>query len=351
MDISYFMLISLAAVARTMVGENASVPALYVFGDSLVDSGNNDYWYTTIKANFPHNGVDFPGGTPTGRWSNGYNTIDFLAAMLGFKSAPPPFLSPVKDTSQGANFASGGSGILDTTGPTTIPLRTQIKFFRSVAQNLRQQMGSQQASLHLSKSLFLISPGSNDMAAYYSGAIGPPNEKRKQLYINTLIRKLENHLKHLYHLGARKFWIQGLYCIGCSPSARTKTPSGRCSKDANDMAKRFNAAVTQLLDHLSSTLVGMKYSHANVFNMMSAVLANPNAFGMKEVRSACCGGGMDNAQLHCTPTAYLCPNRKEYLFWDFVHPTQAMYNLVALQSFHGSQTFATPINLMQLAQT
>ncbi|XP_073111330.1 GDSL esterase/lipase At5g55050-like [Elaeis guineensis] len=348
MDINYFILISLAAMA--CIGESASVPALYVFGDSLVDNGNNNYWSTVLKANYPHNGVDFPGGTPTGRWSNGYNTIDFLAAMLGFKSAPPPFLSPVKDTSQGANFASGGSGILDTTGPTTIPLSTQIKFFQSFAQNLTQQMGSQQASLHLSTSLFLISPGSNDMAAYYAGAAGPPNEITKQRYINTLIQTLENHLRNLYQLGARKFWIQGLYCIGCAPVARIISPLRGCLEDGNDLAKRFNTAVTQLLDRLNSTLVGMKYSHANVFNMMSAVLANPNAFGMKEVRSACCGGGINNAMLPCTPIAILCPNRNEYLFWDFVHLTQATYNLVALQSFNGSQNVATPINLMQLAQ-
>ncbi|XP_038971640.1 GDSL esterase/lipase At5g55050-like [Phoenix dactylifera] len=338
-------------MACNMVGESASVPALYVFGDSLVDNGNNNYWTTTAKANFPHNGVDFPGGTPTGRWSNGYNTIDFLASMLGFDSAPQPYLSPVKNTTQGANFASGGSGILDTTGPTTIPLSTQINFFQSVAQNLMQQMGSQQATLHLSKSLFLISPGSNDMVAYYMGGSGPPSEITKQLLINSLVQELETHLRNLYQLGARKFWMQGLFCIGCVPSSRIINPAGGCVEDGNDLARRFNAAVTQLMDRLSSTLAGMKYSHANVFSMMSAVLANPSAFGMKEVRSACCGGGINNAQLPCTPTASMCPDRNEYLFWDFVHPTQATYNLVALQSFNGSQNFATPINLMQLAQS
>lgn len=37
------------------------VPAIYVFGDSLADVGNNNYLkISLIKANFPHNGVDFP---------------------------------------------------------------------------------------------------------------------------------------------------------------------------------------------------------------------------------------------------------------------------------------------------
>ena len=57
------------------------VPAIYVFGDSLADVGNNNYLPNaamTSKANFPHNGIDFPGGIPTGRFSNGYNGIDYL---------------------------------------------------------------------------------------------------------------------------------------------------------------------------------------------------------------------------------------------------------------------------------
>ena len=55
------------------------VPAIYVFGDSTADVGNNNYLPgNDAKANFPHNGIDFPHSRPTGRFSNGYNGIDFL---------------------------------------------------------------------------------------------------------------------------------------------------------------------------------------------------------------------------------------------------------------------------------
>ena len=57
----------------------AKVPAVYVFGDSTADVGNNDYLPWSIpRADFPHNGVDFPGGRPTGRFSNGLIGADFL---------------------------------------------------------------------------------------------------------------------------------------------------------------------------------------------------------------------------------------------------------------------------------
>jgi phospholipase/lecithinase/hemolysin len=58
----------------------SSVPAVYVFGDSLADVGNNDYLVTVLKADFSHNGMDYPGGKATGRFSNGKNSADFIGA-------------------------------------------------------------------------------------------------------------------------------------------------------------------------------------------------------------------------------------------------------------------------------
>ena len=53
--------------------------AVFVFGDSLADVGNNNYLQLSLaKADFQHNGIDFPTGKPTGRFSNGKNAADFL---------------------------------------------------------------------------------------------------------------------------------------------------------------------------------------------------------------------------------------------------------------------------------
>jgi len=68
----------LAAAATAAAG----VPAIYVLGDSLADVGNNNHLPTILRADFPHNGVDFPGGKATGRFSNGKNSVDFLGAYL-----------------------------------------------------------------------------------------------------------------------------------------------------------------------------------------------------------------------------------------------------------------------------
>ncbi|XP_048554108.1 uncharacterized protein LOC125535101 [Triticum urartu] len=60
------------------------VPAVYVFGNSTLDVGNNNYLpgKNVPRANMPYHGIDMPGsGKPTGRFSNGYNTADFVGLL------------------------------------------------------------------------------------------------------------------------------------------------------------------------------------------------------------------------------------------------------------------------------
>lgn len=53
------------------------VPAYFVFGDSLVDVGNNNYLPLAAHANFPPYGETFF-RKPTGRFSDGRNVGDFI---------------------------------------------------------------------------------------------------------------------------------------------------------------------------------------------------------------------------------------------------------------------------------
>ena len=59
--------------------EAQMVPALYVFGDSLVDVGNNNYLRLSVaRADHPYYGIDFPSHKPNGRFCNGKNAADFI---------------------------------------------------------------------------------------------------------------------------------------------------------------------------------------------------------------------------------------------------------------------------------
>lgn len=55
--------------------------ALYVFGDSTIDPGNNNFLATVVKSDFPPYGRDFPNGRPTGRFTNGRLVTDQLCKV------------------------------------------------------------------------------------------------------------------------------------------------------------------------------------------------------------------------------------------------------------------------------
>lgn len=53
------------------------VPCYFIFGDSLVDCGNNNDLETAAKANYEPYGMDFPTGV-NGRFTNGLNVADLI---------------------------------------------------------------------------------------------------------------------------------------------------------------------------------------------------------------------------------------------------------------------------------
>lgn len=58
-------------------GDGGIVPAMFIFGDSLIDNGNNNNLFSFAKANYLPYGIDF-NNNPTGRFSNGYTIVDSI---------------------------------------------------------------------------------------------------------------------------------------------------------------------------------------------------------------------------------------------------------------------------------
>jgi phospholipase/lecithinase/hemolysin len=117
----------LAVAAMATAAAKASVPCMYVFGDSLVDNGNNNNMLSLARANYRPYGVDFHEGPP-GRFTNGRTMVDFLSEMLGIR---PPLLPPYAtaapaDLPRGVNFASGASGIRPETGNNLVSSQYHI---------------------------------------------------------------------------------------------------------------------------------------------------------------------------------------------------------------------------------
>ena len=77
----FFILCFLCFMVKGEVLNNR-ISAFYVFGDSTVDAGNNNYIITAFKSNFPPYGRDFPNHVPTGRFTNGKLATDYIGNLF-----------------------------------------------------------------------------------------------------------------------------------------------------------------------------------------------------------------------------------------------------------------------------
>lgn len=71
----------LVSILIPLANAKPQVPCYFIFGDSLVDNGNNNDLETSAKTNHVPYGIDFPDG-PTGRFSNGRTMADFLGMIF-----------------------------------------------------------------------------------------------------------------------------------------------------------------------------------------------------------------------------------------------------------------------------
>lgn len=71
---------AVGSLKQYFVNGESKVPCYFIFGDSLVDSGNNNNLATNAKVNYPPYGIDFPEG-PTGRFCNGRTTADVIGKI------------------------------------------------------------------------------------------------------------------------------------------------------------------------------------------------------------------------------------------------------------------------------
>ncbi|XP_078448186.1 GDSL esterase/lipase At5g55050-like [Wolffia australiana] len=347
----FLALVFFFATITEIGAKRTAVPAIFVFGDSTVDVGNNNFLPgDQSKANFPHNGIDFPGGTPTGRFSNGYNGVDYLAKKLRFRMSPQAYLSITQDASlyHGVNFASGGSGILDATSRNlSISLNAQIDDYRKISTRMKNRHGTEAANRFLAESLFVFSTGNNDLLGYFART-GLQNATEQELFIGLLGSQFQAQLQTLYSLGARKFVVFGSSKLGCVPILRRNVPTSGCIEEMNELSQKFNGANLAVLRSLSSSLTDFSYSFINVYDVVTAIEANPQRYGFTILDSACCGSGRLNADAGCRQNSTYCGERDQFFFWDRLHPTQAASRLIARAAYNGRK-YTTPITVRKLA--
>ncbi|CAL5201519.1 unnamed protein product [Lathyrus oleraceus] len=338
-------LISLQFSLANCYSTKGLVPALYVFGDSTVDAGNNNNLNTVAKANnFPY-GIDF-NNCSTGRFSNGKTFADLIAIKLGLPM-PPPYIG-VSTTERyqitsGMNYASGSCGILNSTrNGECLSLEKQVEYFTSTVMNdLPRNLQSKTKLRHyLSKSIFLLSTGSNDyILNYFKQKMGKNKMTNPEEFANYLIDQLGSNIKKIYDLGGRKFVIIGLGPIGCIPGFITKKRhTQECNEVINQVVNLFTNKLPRKLQELKlkAKLSGSLFTILDSFKLFRKIQNSPENFGLTNIWDSCVGEGGNP-----------CENRKEYYFYDFAHSTEAVNEIFANKCF-GGRHICFPMNIEKL---
>ncbi|KAJ8549409.1 hypothetical protein K7X08_033116 [Anisodus acutangulus] len=317
----YVTIITSIFLVLNLVEGAPQVPCYFIFGDSLLDNGNNNDLNTAARANYLPYGVDFPSG-PTGRFSNGRNMADFLAEHLGFDHYIPPFASATGyEILQGVNYASGSAGIRNDTGSHLgyrIYLGKQLENHKVTISGIAELLGSTTtAKTHLNKCLYIVGMGSND---YINNFLMPDIYPTSQLYTPSqyatlLIEQYSQQLKDLYEDGARKIALFGLSQIGCIPDQLKKHSTLLCVDSTNKAVQLFNQHLKTLVDDLNTNLPDAQFIYINMYDISSAI-------ALTLLNSPCCQVSKTMPEGQCIPRKAPCFLRAAHFFYDNFHPTE-----------------------------
>lgn len=339
-----------------LVKGEQQVPCLFIMGDSLFDNGNNNNLFTTAKANYPPYGIDFPDG-PTGRFTNGKNTADFIADLLGFDKYIEPFAT-VKGVEmfRGVNYASGAAGIRDESGihlGDRISLNRQLRNHKKTISHMSTLLENNMTLTkeYLSKCIYIVGMGNNDyinnylMPQFYPSSLLYKPEK----YATILAQQYVKQLKTLYSYGARKVAVFGLGSVGCIPAELDLygTKDSPCVDSINSAVLKFVDKLKPMIDNFNSNLPNANFIYINI---TSIAIGDPAAIGITNLADPCCEISSFIAKGQCSYEGSACNDRASHYFWDGFHPTEVPNKVTAERAYTALlPTDAYPFDISHLA--
>lgn len=308
-SISFRRLVAAAATAAALV---ATAPAqagpfsdLFIFGDSLSDSGNIATVFTVNGLPFspPPPSADYVPGAPylsSGVFSNGPVWATSFAASLGV-SAAPSLLG-------GTNYAYGGA----RTGVDGAPVLGGVPF--SLKTQVNQFLGTYGSAP--GDALYVVAGGSNDLRDA-AAALATAGSAAQRIAIvaaasSNFATDMGGIVDQLQTAGAQNIVVWNLPDFGLTPAAAAL---GRPAKRVSTrLATRMNDA---LADRLQGEAGVIEF---DTFGLLRGIVAGAPANGFLNVDDACgfAGNGCDPASA---------------LFWDGIHPTAYAHSVLANQMF------------------
>ncbi|KAI3796736.1 hypothetical protein L1987_39418 [Smallanthus sonchifolius] len=345
----FLVIATLMQFETVIVNGQPQVPFYFIFGDSLVDNGNNNRLSTAAKANYHPYGIDFPQGL-TGRFTNGLTVADIIGQLLGFSDFIPPYANTTnQDITRGVNYGSGAAGIRDETGSNLggrISLNRQlVNHATIVSRLLLLQRNITFTNEYKKKCIYIVNMGSNDYINNYFMPNDYPTSRiyTPDQYAVVLIQKYSLQLRTLYRLGARKIAVFGLGFIGCAPAEIAMFgTNGDCVESINSATQLFNDRLKPLIDDLNNAFSDARFTFINI----SSISAPQEGVVLSNV--PCCPIRSDG---QCIPNSIPCPDRNLRVWYDGFHPTEVANRALASRSYIAlSPMDASPYDISRLAQ-
>lgn len=267
-----------------------SYSGLYVFGDSLVDSGNA-YLATGGAVASPANG--YYGG----RFSNGFNFADYLSEIITGTPATPLFAG-------GLNMAVGGATAAYSSTETSPSFLSQLGYYQSMVGKPID-----------SNALVLVTFGGNDVrdTIFTGGAVD----------FTAAAQSFASGLNALYALGARNVVVVGSPDIGLLPVSAAvagSVPGQLAALTAR--SQQINSLLAGLTTSFDSA-PGVTASYFDLFGYEHDLLANPTAYGLPSTLNSTTPCQIPGAG---SPQLANCSNS---LYFDAIHPTTQVHQAIA----------------------
>jgi phospholipase/lecithinase/hemolysin len=320
-------------------------------------------------------------GGATGRCSDGYLMIDFLAKDLGLPLLSP-YLDRGADFTHGVNFAVTGATALDTASlakmgvtmaHTNSSLAVQLQRFKDHMASTTNSSSSETTRQKLATSLVMVGEiGGNDYN--YAFATNRPQANgsaygnigrmltgavESLVLVPHVVTSIITTAKELLDMGATRLVIPGNFPLGCAPSylsAVNETDpasynGGGCLVGLNLFAQMHNVLLQQGIRDLRRMYPSATIAYADYFAAYVQMLrgASKMGFDAASAHKACCGAGggaynVDVDRMCGAPGTTVCARPDEYLSWDGVHLTQHSYKVMTELLYRRGLASPAPVN-------
>jgi outer membrane lipase/esterase len=185
--------------------------------------------------------------------------------------------------------------------------------------------------------LYIVFSGANDVADMVRNNLDP------SVIIPNAVDTIVDAVQAFKSAGARHVVVGNVADLGLTPAFLR--PGPLVAALATSRSQDFN----ELLDARLGTITGLDIIELDVFNFVRDLVADPGSGGFTNVTDPCYSGFVEP-----NPLGTECSSPDQFLFWDAVHPTTVVHellaeHLIAQISSPSTLLLATPFVVLLLA--